>query len=286
MNVGDVLKSKYTITDKIGNGKFGIVFKALDNKNNVFAVKTENSVNSIKLLKNETTILKYLYDHGCRNIPIVYWYGIYEHIVCLTMTYYEQSINDYIKTKQLPVEKVDLITISAINIIESIHKNYVLHRDIKPQNFMLKDGELYLIDFGLATFYIDETREHLTNIGSHDSIIGTPKYVSYNIHDGQSYSRRDDLISLLYMYFYLCYGELPWDNLKTDTFGDNYEEIHILHYKNKQRKLFKSPDYFGDICSKINQKIYKFMNYCYGLKYDEIPNYEGLKLLFASEKSV
>jgi serine/threonine protein kinase len=280
MNNGTVLKNKYKILNKIGNGKFGVVYKASDKKNIIYAVKTENTLAPIRLLKNETTILKYLYDRGCREIPIVFWYGIYENMTCLIMSYYDISLHDYCMNNSLTVEKVNSIIIAAVNILESIHKEYVIHRDIKPHNFMMRNNELFLIDFGFATFYIDENKEHLENMGSHNSILGTPKYVSYNIHLGHSPSRRDDLISLFYMYFFLCYRELPWDNLKLDNNDQNYEEIHILHYKNQQRKHLKSYEQFNEVCSRINQKLSTVLSYCYHLKYEDCINYDALRSVF------
>jgi serine/threonine protein kinase len=66
------IKNKYIIQNKIGNGKFGIVYQGIYKKSNEqVAIKTEDTRTSVKLLKHETTILKYLYDHGSRNVTIV-----------------------------------------------------------------------------------------------------------------------------------------------------------------------------------------------------------------------
>ena len=49
----------------------------------------------------------------------------------------------------------------CLNVLKSIHQHGVLHRDIKPQNFMIKHDDIYLIDFGLSIFYIDENDRHI-----------------------------------------------------------------------------------------------------------------------------
>jgi serine/threonine protein kinase len=274
-----VLGKKYKILDKIGNGKFGIVYKGINMKSGErIAIKTEKKNGDIRLLKNETTVLKYLYDHGSRSTPIIYWYGVDELWSYLIMSYYEISLFDYCNQNPMIHEKIDKIMCVCIDILETIHKNYILHRDIKPQNFMISNEEIYLIDFGFSCFYVDEKVEHLPEMESHN-IVGTPKYVSYHVHCGITNSRRDDLISLGYLYIYLCCRELPWDMLKTGI-NNNYEEIHILHYKNQQRKDMKSWTKLGEICLRINQKIYDFLNYCYNLRYDAMPNYDALKQLF------
>lgn len=274
-----VLGKKYKILDKIGNGKFGIVYKGVNLKSGEsVAIKTEKKYGDIRLLKNETTILKYLYDHGSRSTPIVYWYGVHELWSYLVMSYYDISLFDYCNQSPILPEKIDKIMCVCIDILETIHKNYVLHRDIKPQNFMISNEEIFLIDFGFACFYVDDKVEHLPSTET-QNIVGTPKYVSYHVHDGITNSRRDDLISLGYLYIYLCCRELPWDTLVSGL-PNGYEEIHILHYKNQQRKEMKKWSQLNEICLRINKKIYDFLNYCYNLRYDATPNYEALKQSF------
>jgi serine/threonine protein kinase len=274
-----VLAKKYKILDKIGNGKFGIVYKGTNLKSGEsVAIKTEKKNGDIRLLKNETTILKYLYDRGSRSSPVIYWYGVDAVWSYLIMSYYDISLFDYCNQNQISPEKIDKIMYVCIDILETIHKNYVLHRDIKPQNFMISNEEVYLIDFGFACFYVDDKVEHLPSVES-QNIVGTPKYVSYHVHDGITNSRRDDLISLGYLYIYLCCRELPWDTL-LNYVNNGYEEIHILHYKNQQRKDMKTWSKLSEICLRINQKIYDFLNYCYNLRYHATPNYDALKQSF------
>jgi serine/threonine protein kinase len=285
-----VLVKKYNFLNRIGNGKFGIVYKGVNIKSGeTIAIKTEKKTTSIKLLKNETTILKYLHDHGSRSTPIIYWYGVDESWSYLVMSYYEISLQDYSIKSKLNPEKIDKIMTVCVDILETIHKNYVLHRDIKPHNFMISNEEIFLIDFGFSCFYVDDKVEHLPSMES-TNIVGTPKYVSYHVHDGITNSRRDDLISLGYLYIYLHCKELPWDTLlrdtllrdtlKNETVSNSYEEIHILNYKNQQRKDMKSWEKLGELCLCVNQKIYNFLNYCYNLRYDGTPNYNALKQLF------
>jgi len=278
MNI--VLNKKYEIVEEIGKGKFGIVYKGINIKTkNFVAIKTERNTASIQLLKNETAILKYLYDHGSRIQPIIYWYGVNEEYRFLVMSYYDISMYDYSIKNHLSYEKIDKIMYICIDILETIHEKFVIHRDIKPQNFMISNEEIYLIDFGFSTFYIQENGEHMEHLNT-QNVVGTLKYVSYFIHEGNSASRRDDLISLGYLYIYLYCKELPWDSLKIKDTHNHFDEINILHDKNQQRKVLKSWDNLENICIKINKKIQIFLSYCYRLNYDAQPNYEELKKLF------
>jgi serine/threonine protein kinase len=279
------IANKYSIGENIGAGCFGSVFNGTHCKTNMpVAIKMEDVNADVKILKNETTILKYLYDQGSRDIPIVYWFGLHKNNTCLVMSLYDCSLHYYIQQKTLPQNKIDIIMRTMINIFQSIHSKLVIHRDIKPQNIMLKSGELYLIDFGFATFYVDENSNHIVDDGTRQHIIGTPKYVSYHIHCGSLPSRRDDLISLGYVYMYLCERKLQWDTIidqgGTDT---EYEDTHILNYKNKQRKVLKSFDSIQPICLQINRRIENFLNYCYHIQYDDTPIYSALSDIFENE---
>ena len=279
------IANKYSIGENIGAGCFGSVFNGMHYKTNMpVAIKMEDINADVKILKNETTILKYLYDQGSRDIPIVYWFGLHKNNTCLVMSLYDCSLHDYIQQKPLLPNKIDVIMRTMINIFQFIHSKLVIHRDIKPQNIMLKNGELYLIDFGFATFYVDENSNHIADNGTRQHIIGTPKYVSYHIHCGSLPSRRDDLISLGYVYIYLCERKLQWDAIIEPGGTDaEYEDTHILNYKNKQRKVLKEFDRIRPICAQINPRIENFLNYCYHIQSDDTPIYSALTDIFTMD---
>jgi serine/threonine protein kinase len=282
-----VINHKYILFEQIGHGKFGKVFSGVNKKTkeNV-AIKMENVNSPIRLLKNEAKILKYLYDHGCRGIPLVLWYGVDPAVSAnfslLVMPFYEGSLNMVSPTS------LDKAFAVAIGILESVHKQYVLHRDIKPDNFMVKAGELFLIDFGMATFYIDGYSRHIVESGSkadslvRDAIVGTHNYVSYHIHSGIQGCRRDDMVSLGYMYLMLHNKALPWQNieLSADSLCTIYEPIHILHPRNQARMALKEREAVRQTCLQTNQKICDFLMYCYDLEFDDKPDYVMLASLF------
>jgi serine/threonine protein kinase len=216
-----LIKNKYKILEKMGEGKFGAVYKGKNiNSNEPVAVKLEHKSNTVKILRTETTILNYLYKNGCKFIPLVHWFGIFLESPTLVMTYYEQSLESYIeKNRNISLEKKEKIFQVILNIIESVHEQYVIHRDIKPQNFMMKGTELFLIDFGMATMYVDSNKIHIPEKKDKTDLIGTPRFMSINIHNGWEPSRRDDIISACYIYMYMLFGNLPWDN------SDNRHEL-------------------------------------------------------------
>ena len=272
-----LIARKYRVVSKIGRGSFGQVYKGVSSKNGApVAIKVDTQGS---MLKHETTILKYLYDASCRQIPAVYWYGQIGAHVGLVMSYYDGSLLDYLHSKPLTDSKLNNIIVQYIQILESIHKQFVIHRDIKPQNCMIKQGELFLVDFGMATFYIDEDQHHVSDATDADTIIGSPKYLSYYVHRAHSPSRRDDMISLGYMYLFLLHHRLPWENLDDDP-DEELSELYILNGKNQRRMLLKEWATLAPQCREVGPSFEAYMRVCYALDYDEQPNYHSCVQFF------
>lgn len=291
LHIGTVVNHVYLIEEQIGKGEFGTVYKGTNIKTNKqVAIKTEYALSEMKILKHETTIINHLYKHGCRYIPLIYWYGVHNSLhTCLVMQHYVCSLHDYANSKKISLSLLDDIMVKCIYILESIHNGWVIHRDIKPQNFMIgADKEIYMIDFGMATFYVDENRKPIHNSTLKQYIVGSPKYASYYIHCGMTPERRDDLISLGYMYIFLRHPELTWDDfqdLTPSNLNTNITELDINHPKNIRRKNGKE---LNVLLPKIQRLFYnedcvsiiKYMEYCYGLQYTTTPLYSSLASLF------
>ena len=336
----------YVIESQIGAGKFGKVYKGFNKINkNAVAIKVENWIDSLEgknrfsLLKNEATVINYLCLNKCPNIPKIYWYGksqketgmslietflnggsllekvsnLYGFSVACEgkLTFLaEASPKPKMNFSKQSAEKLDLyinrIMQKMIYIIKNVHDLQVIHRDIKPHNFMfsgkIEEGELYLIDFGLATFVDDFKIEE----NKEEHIIGTPNYISYFIHDGCSPSKCDDLISIGYIYLFLRSKYLLWDkkntnfsseqsgdkkntNFSSEQSGDEKNRIfsskqsedekefhvdcedksglppsHILHPNNQRIKKFKEIHFLNEnICFDKREPIIQYMNYLY-----------------------
>ena len=113
-----------------------------------------------------------------------------------------------------------------ISRIEYVHSKSFIHRDIKPDNFLMGIGrhcnKLYIIDFGLAKKFRDtRTAEHIA-YREGKSLTGTARYASINAHLGIEQSRRDDIEGLGYVIMYLNCGTLPWQGLKAATKKQKY----------------------------------------------------------------
>ena len=273
------INNKYVPTNQMGKGMFGTVYKGVNQKTKEpVAIKLEHENSPAKILKHETTILNYLYRNGCRSAPPVYWFGKYSEKPCLIMPFYECSLFDYSAKQKLSTNKINAIMLNMFDILENIHVHFVIHRDIKPDNFMIKSGKIYIIDFGLATLYTNEKGEHVSHQINKECIIGTPTYISINVHNGELPSRRDDVISTMYIWYWLTFGYLPWTNIETMPDSKTFLEIHTSHYKNQIRKQMKS---FENMDNEFRQKsntpdgyenMYNSLKYTYQLKYNDKPS--------------
>lgn len=116
--------------------------------------------------------------------------------------------------RKFTLKTVVILGEQMVQRLEYLHNNHFIHRDMKPDNFLVGVGKkeymLYMIDFGLAKRYRDpKTGEHIP-YRDNKSLTGTARYASVNTHLGIEQSRRDDLESICYILIYFLKGTLPW----------------------------------------------------------------------------
>ncbi|KAK9066120.1 hypothetical protein SSX86_015522 [Deinandra increscens subsp. villosa] len=179
-----------------------------------------------------------------------------------------------------------------INRVEFIHCKSFLHRDIKPDNFLMGLGrranQVYAIDFGLAKKYRDSSTHQHIPYRENKNLTGTARYASMNTHLGIEQSRRDDLESLGYVLMYFLRGSLPWQGLKAGNKKQKYEkisekkvmtsiEIVFCHGINKTCPL---PFSFQALCRGYPTEFASYFHYCRSLRFDDKPDYAYLKRIF------
>ena len=216
----NLINHKYKIIEKIGEGCFGSIYKGKNIRTNEeVAIKIESIDNNIKLLKNESIIYQYLLNTS--GIPSIKWYGRDEENYYMVINLLGKSLQEIKNKHKLFSLKTTLqIGIKLIILLETIHEKGLIHRDVKPDNFLfgLNDlNKIFIIDFGFCKSFINhETNKHIS-IKKTNSLIGTQSYASINAHDYIELSRRDDIESLFYMLIYFSCGTLKWQNTTTDT---------------------------------------------------------------------
>ncbi len=111
-----------------------------------------------------------------------------------------------------------------------MHSKHYLHRDMKPENFLIGAGErsstIYVIDFGLSkSFVAPATGRHIP-YRNNKQLTGTARYASLNTHLGIEQSRRDDVEGIFYVILYfLRGGSLPWQGLPAKNQKEKYRRI-------------------------------------------------------------
>ena len=113
--------------------------------------------------------------------------------------------------------------------VKEIHIRGFLHRDIKPDNFLIgsesQSTRISIIDFGLAKRYRDQKTGHHIPYKNNKSMTGTARYASVNTHIGIEQSRRDDLEGVCYVLMYFLRGGLPWQGLAARAKHEKYRKI-------------------------------------------------------------
>ncbi|XP_031625945.1 casein kinase I [Contarinia nasturtii] len=163
-----------------------------------------------------------------------------------------------------------MIGIQLLTVIEYLHSKNVIYNDIKADNFVVgyeNESNLYILDFGLCTFYMKngshiEPQKHEASAGR-----GTGHYMSVYAHKHTVLSRRDDVESIGYMLIEFLQGKLPWT-------GANMDDIYHKKSQTKIKRLV------GNICT---DTLVKFLIYARRLKFKDEPNYEYLRELLLNE---
>ncbi|KAJ4953568.1 hypothetical protein NE237_030400 [Protea cynaroides] len=267
--------NKFRLGRKIGSGSFGEIFLGTNiQTNEEVAIKLENVKTKHPQLLYESKLYRIL--QGGTGIPNVKWFGVEGDYNVLVMDLLGPSLEDLFNfcTRKLSLKSVLMLADQMINRVEFVHAKSFLHRDIKPDNFLMGLGrranQVYIIDFGLAKKYRDTSTHQHIPYRENKNLTGTARYASMNTHLGIEQSRRDDLESLGYVLMYFLRGTLPWQGLKAGTKKQKYEKI-------SERKVSTSIE---QLCRGFPTEFASYFHYCRSLRFDDKPDYAYLKRIF------
>ncbi len=255
---GVTLKDRFVLLEKLGQGGMGVVFKAKDllkveahDKDPYVAIKVLTDAfkkysGSFIALQREASKAQRL---AHPNIATVYDFDRDGNTVFMTMEYLQgKPLNQLIKEINKKPLKLD----HALHIIEELcsglayaHEKFLIHSDFKPGNcFLLNDGHVKLLDFGIAraSTQTDEEREKTMFDPAKLSAV-TPAYATPEMFAGMNPDPRDDIYGLACVaYQLLAGGKHPYNKVaspKIKELGIKPKPIKGLN-RRQQKTLMKA----------------------------------------------
>jgi len=214
--------SHYKVLEKLGEGGMGVVYKAQDSK------------------LDRTVALKFLPPHLHASEPDKARFmqeakaaaALNHPNICVIHSIEELDgqlfiVMEYVDGHTLHEKKGAISFKQAIDIgiqiadgLAAAHEKGIVHRDMKPENIMVrKDGIVQIMDFGLAKL------RGVTRLTKEGSTVGTAGYMSPEQIQGQDVDHRSDIFSLGVVLYELFTGQLPFRGLHETALS--YEIVNV-----------------------------------------------------------
>jgi serine/threonine protein kinase len=202
--LGRTLKNRYRVLAPISAGAMGSVYRAMDGETgNDVALKQSNSPQHDQRFEAEARLLSSL-QHP-RVVPVIDHFADESGQYLVMALVRGLDLGATLKqrgTPGLPVEQAIEWTRHACEALQYIHDQQIVHRDVKPQNLILSDSGVVLVDFGIART-LDESETEGT-IG-----IGTPRFMAPEVFAGGRVSPRTDVFGVAATLWMLITGRPP-----------------------------------------------------------------------------
>ena len=274
---GMLIRGRWRISHQIGMGAFGEIYVAhnISTQEHV-AIKVELADDKKQALRAEVAIMRKL--QGCPYVCQFVSCGRQNNINYLVMELLGENLSDLRKKQPrgaFTMATVCRLACEMVDALKALHELGVMHRDVKPSNFVLggrhkaeKDpalaNKLYIIDFGLSRKFVTQEGE-IKPPRPNAGFRGTARYASVNSHQCKELSPRDDLWSVFYMLVEFATGTLPWRNQRD---RDKVGEMKQKYMTNKKLTEGLPPEFA------------QFMAYLLTLDYYSRPDYAHIRQLF------
>ena len=196
-----IIGEHFKLTEILGIGGFGEIWKCINMKTNEeMSIKLEPiNTNNPQLFYEASLYQYFMCDNSVleKGIPNVHSCRSEGEFNFLVMDLLGPSLEDLlnISNRKFSLKTVLMLADQMITRIEYIHDRNYLHRDIKPDNFLIGINNSHIIniiDFGLAKGYIQRDGKHIPFMENR-RFTGNARFASINNHLGIEHGRRDDL---------------------------------------------------------------------------------------------
>jgi serine/threonine protein kinase/Tfp pilus assembly protein PilF len=225
--IRELLAPTYTVDRELGRGGMATVCLAQDTKHErVVALKVlhpglAESLGSERFLREIKVVARLNHPH----ILPLFDSGEVEGFLYYVMPYIEgESLREHLEREhQLPVDEAIRHTCSIASALDYAHRQNVVHRDVKPENVMMYEGEAMVMDFGIAKSVIESGERSITLSGA---LFGTPAYVSPEQAAGAGHvDGRTDQYSLAVVLYEMLAGERPFSgSTELEAFSKRFNE--------------------------------------------------------------
>ena len=226
-----LIQNKYELIEKIGSGGFSNVYKAKHHlKDNIVAIKFDYDESSKVLIQNEINVYLSLLRKDSSGVVNIKSFGIIDKRNYIIMDYISCNLETYV-TNHKETDLLftpEVILKRLINIVSKLHECGYVHRDLKPDNILVKNNDILLIDLGFSTKISDQM---------YNKRIGSNLFSSYNTHKSKyQYRKKDDILSCFYIICHLFFKKnLPWRSLKANECDLEKVLYHIKKYTDFER---------------------------------------------------
>ena len=266
---------KYRLVRLLGSGSFGEVYEGVHIRSGeLVAVKVEQPTPEAPQLMFEIEWYKLL--QGYRGVPYVKWYGTCRggHTL-LVMEMLGSSLQSLLKQcgGRFSLATTLMLGDQMLQRVEYMHGRGVIHRDLKPDNFLMGNGTfrdiVHVIDFGLMKRYANPLTDKHIPYREHKNMSGTPRFTSIHNHLGIESSRRDDVEAVCYILLYFLRGKLPW--MGKGEPGDT----PLAHQKRIGDIKLKLPP--ATLCDGLPGELCEMLQHCRALHFTDTPDYALLR---------
>ena len=251
MNKKNVVANRYEVVQHIGQGGMADVFLAIDTILNrhvaIKILRSDQSTDAISILRFEreaqaATTLAH------PNIVEIYDVGEYKNHHYIVMEYVAgKTLKKVIRDRAplLNLEAVDTMK-QLTSAVAEAHKRGIIHRDIKPQNVIVKsDGSLKILDFGIAT------AKGSAQLTQANNVMGSVHYLAPELAKGEPASPQSDIYALGIVFYEMLTGDVPFK-------ADQAIQIALQHMREPMPSVRKAnpnvPQSVGNIIIRATAK--------------------------------